>query len=104
MRHGYKGAFEMAATVDYLFAFSATTRQVAEHHFAALYEAYIEDDSVREFLLDANDAAYRDMLDRFDEAISRGLWTPRRNSVQSDLERFRDAASASGAATREIPK
>ena len=36
MRHGYKGAFEMAATVDYLFAFAATTRQVAEHHFAAL--------------------------------------------------------------------
>ena len=36
MRHGYKGAFEMAATLDYLFAFSATTGQVAEHHFTAL--------------------------------------------------------------------
>jgi len=89
MRHGYKGAFEMAATVDYLFAFSATTRQVAEHHFAALFEAYIEDEHVRDFLEQANDAAYQDMLDRFDEAIERGLWTPRRNSVQSDLERLR---------------
>ena len=89
MRHGYKGAFEMAATVDYLFAFSATTRQVAEHHFAALFEAYIEDERVREFLEESNDAAYRDMLDRFAEAIERGLWTPRRNSVQAGLERLR---------------
>ena len=85
MRHGYKGAFEMAATVDYLFAFSATTGQVAEHHFTALYEAYIETDRVREFLQGANRDAYADMLARFAEAIDRGLWTPRRNSVQSDL-------------------
>ena len=92
MRHGYKGAFEMAATVDYLFAFAATTRQVAEHHFAALYEAYIENDAVRDFLVDANDAAYADMLARFEEAIERGLWTPRRNSVQSDIERLRTPA------------
>ena len=89
MRHGYRGAFEMAATVDYLFAFAATTRQVAEHHFSALYEAYIEDENVRDFLSSANEDAYHDMLDRFDEAIERGLWTPRRNSVQSDLERLR---------------
>ena len=101
MRHGYKGAFEMAATVDYLFAFSATTRQVAEHHFAALYEAYIEDDTVRSFLESANDAAYYDMLDRFDEAILRGLWTPRRNSVQSDLERLRSAAGVATTTTKE---
>ena len=85
MRHGYKGAFEMAATVDYLFAFSATTGQVAEHHFTALYEAYIETEAVRDFLQTANRDAYADMLARFAEAIDRGLWTPRRNSVQSDL-------------------
>jgi cobaltochelatase CobN len=96
MRHGYKGAFEMAATVDYLFAFSATTGQVAEHHFSALYEAYIENGDVRDFLSSSNEDAYHDMLDRFDEAIERGLWTPRRNSVQSDLERLR-------ARTEEIP-
>jgi cobaltochelatase CobN len=75
--------------VDYLFAFAATTRQVAEHHFSALYEAYIEDENVRDFLHASNTDAYHDMLDRFDEAIERGLWTPRRNSVQSDLDRFR---------------
>ena len=90
MRHGYKGAFEMAATVDYLFAFAATTLQVEAHHFAALYEAYIEDDAVRAFLQTANDAAYADMLARFAEAIDRGLWTPRRNSVQAELERLQN--------------
>ena len=89
MRHGYKGAFEMAATVDYLFAFAATTRIVEPHHFAALYEAYIEDETVRSFLQQANDAAYADMLARFAEAIERGLWTPRRNSVQADLDTYR---------------
>ena len=41
MRHGYKGAFEIAATVDYLFAFAATTGAVGDHHFEALYEAYL---------------------------------------------------------------
>jgi cobaltochelatase CobN len=94
MRHGYKGAFEMAATVDYLFAFAATTRQVAEHHFTALFEAYIENEQVRAFLQDVNDAAYADMLARFDEAIERGLWTPRRNSVISTLEKHLVAPAA----------
>lgn len=96
MRHGYKGAFEMGATVDYLFAFAATTRQVEAHHFAALYEAYIEDDQVRTFLENANDAAYADMLARFAEAIDRGLWTPRRNSVQAELERLQSNLAANG--------
>jgi cobaltochelatase CobN len=91
MRHGYKGAFEMAATVDYLFAFAATTRQVEEHHFTALFEAYVEDEHVRDFLADANDAAYADMLARFADAIERGLWTPRRNSVQTMLDQLRQA-------------
>ena len=41
-RHGYKGAFELAATLDYLFAFAATTRAVKNHHFDMLHEAYLE--------------------------------------------------------------
>ena len=56
MRHGYKGAFEMAATVDYLFAFAATTRVVDDHHFDALYDAYVADDRVRGFIAEANPA------------------------------------------------
>ena len=100
MRHGYKGALEMAATVDYLFAFAATTRQVAEHHFTALFEAYIENEKVRAFLQDVNDAAYADMLARFDEAIERGLWTPRRNSVISTLGKHLAAPAAQQRPTR----
>lgn len=85
MRHGYKGAFEMAATLDYLFAFAATTQAVSDHHFDALFEAYIADDSVRDFIEEANAPALTDMLARFTEALDRGLWTPRRNTTQTLL-------------------
>ena len=79
LRHGYKGAFEIAATVDYLFAFAATTRRVGDHHFDALWDAYIEDEAVRGFLEEANPAALGEIRARFEEAIRRGLWHPRRN-------------------------
>ena len=85
MRHGYKGAFEMAATVDYLFAFAATARAVADHHFDLVFEAYLEDDAVREFLLDANPAAARDIAARLIEAQERGLWRPRSNTAHGRL-------------------
>ncbi len=81
MRHGYKGAFEMAATVDYLFAFAATARVVADHHFDAVFEAYLEDDDVRKFLEDNNPNALREMSERLLEALDRGLWRPRSNSA-----------------------
>ncbi len=82
MRHGYKGAFEMAATLDYLFAFAATTHAVSDHHFDALFEAYIADETVRAFIQEANAPALDDMLARFQEALDRGLWSPRRNTTQ----------------------
>jgi cobaltochelatase CobN len=85
MRHGYKGAFEMAATVDYLFAFAATARAVADHHFDAVYDAYLDDDEVRAFLLENNPAAAREMAERLLEAQERGLWKPRANSAGKRL-------------------
>ena len=85
MRHGYKGAFEIAATVDYLFAFSATTGAVRDHHFDAVYQAFVADDDVRAFMLENNPHAYREMSDRLAEAIDRGLWTPRSNSARAEL-------------------
>ncbi|MEO1609280.1 MAG: cobaltochelatase subunit CobN [Pseudomonadota bacterium] len=81
MRHGYKGAFEIAATVDYLFAFAATTGAVGDHHFDALYDAYLGDTNVRTFLAENNQDALREIAEKFQEAITRSLWTPRRNSV-----------------------
>ncbi|HTI85508.1 MAG TPA: cobaltochelatase subunit CobN, partial [Alphaproteobacteria bacterium] len=97
MKHGYKGAFEMAATVDYLFAFAATTGAVADHHFGLLYDAYLGDERVRDFIADANPAALTDMAARFNEAIDRGLWRPRANAVHDELARLTGRAPAEAA-------
>jgi len=86
MRHGYKGAFEIAATVDFMFAFAATTGAVKDHHFEAAYQAYVLDERVRDFLMEKNPAALAEMAARFTEAIDRGLWTPRSNSARFELD------------------
>ena len=86
MKHGYKGAFEMAATVDYLFAFSATTASVKNHHFDLLYEAYVENDEVRDFFEDVNPDALKEMIAKFIEAQDRNLWSPRANSTYVSLK------------------
>jgi len=85
MRHGYKGAFELAATVDYLFAFAATARCVGDHHFDAVFEAYVMDDAVRDFMAEANPAALKEMAERLLEALDRGLWRPRTNAAHITL-------------------
>jgi cobaltochelatase CobN len=85
MRHGYKGAFEMAATVDYLFAFAATARCVKDHHFDAVFEAYLGDDDVRDFIQRHNPAALKEMAERLLEAQERNLWNPRLNSTHATL-------------------
>lgn len=87
MRHGYKGAFEIAATLDYLYAFAATSREVQDHHFQQLFDAWIESDEVRDFMEDVNPDALGETLKRFQDAIDRDLWQPRRNSTP---ERLRD--------------
>jgi cobaltochelatase CobN len=88
MRHGYKGAAEIAATVDYLFAFAATSRAVDDAHFDALYDAYLAEDTVRDFMAEHNPAALAETSARFLEAIDRGLWRPRRNSAREDLAKW----------------
>lgn len=86
MRHGYKGAFEMAATVDYLVSFAATARCVKDHHFDAVFQAYLDDPKVLAFLKDNNPEALKEMTARLLEAQERGLWTPRLNSTRAVLE------------------
>jgi len=88
MRHGYKGAFEIAATVDYLFAFAATTNAVRPHHFEQLYDAYLRDDAVRDFMAGNNAPALAEMAARLCEAVDRGLWAPRRNSAYDELSQL----------------
>ena len=73
-RHGYKGAFEMAATVDYLFAFDATTGLIGSHQYAMVADAYVHDADTREFLQRHNPQALRSIGERLLEAIRRGLW------------------------------
>lgn len=88
MRHGYKGAFEIAASVDYLFAFAATTHAVRDHHFDAVHAAFIEDEAVCAFMAEANPAALRETAARLAEALERGLWKPRSNSAGMLLARL----------------
>jgi cobaltochelatase CobN len=74
MRHGYKGAFELAATVDYLFAYDATAHCVEDFMYQGVAEAYVLDDEVRSFIEAKNPWALRDMTERLIEAHQRGLW------------------------------
>ncbi|MDA1090677.1 MAG: cobaltochelatase subunit CobN [Proteobacteria bacterium] len=92
MRHGYKGAFEMAATVDYMFAFAATAKCVKDHHFDAVFDAYLGDETVRAFLEEHNPAALKEMSERLMEAQDRGLWRPRLNSTYASLVELSGAA------------
>ncbi|TLX53610.1 cobaltochelatase subunit CobN [Stutzerimonas nosocomialis] len=73
-RHGYKGAFELAATVDYLFGFDATSGLVDDHQYALLTDAYLLDRDTRDFIQQHNPGALQDMLERLLEAQQRGLW------------------------------
>jgi cobaltochelatase CobN len=74
MRHGYKGAFEMAATVDYLFGYEATAGVIDDWMFEDLSKAYLLDRKVQDFLQEKNPWALRSMTERLLEAIDRGLW------------------------------
>ena len=86
-RHGYKGAFEIAATVDYLFAFAATTGAVKHHHFDLVEEAVLADADTRNFIESANAPALREIAERFQEAIDRGLWVPKSNSARARIDK-----------------
>ncbi|GHB09130.1 cobaltochelatase subunit CobN [Modicisalibacter luteus] len=72
--HGYKGAFEMAATVDYLFAYDATTDLVADYQYAQVTDALVLDEANQRFLREHNPAALEEMAERLLEAVQRGMW------------------------------
>ncbi|QMS89141.1 cobaltochelatase subunit CobN [Nostoc edaphicum CCNP1411] len=74
MRHGYKGAFEMAATVDFLFAYDATAKCVEDYMYQGIVEAYLLDPVVSEFIQQKNPYALRDIAEKLLEAHKRNLW------------------------------
>ena len=94
MRHGYKGAFEIAATVDYLFAYDATANCVADHMYEGVAQAYIFDRQVQEFMQTKNPWALRDMSERLLEAHQRGLWQHVEQNMIDDLKAIANQSEA----------
>ncbi|AUT01666.1 cobaltochelatase subunit CobN [Nostoc sp. CENA543] len=74
MRHGYKGAFEISATVDFLFAYDATARCVEDFMYQGVMQAYLLDPVVCDFLQNKNPHALRDIAEKLLESHKRGLW------------------------------
>jgi cobaltochelatase CobN len=87
-RHGYKGAFEMAATVDYLFGYDATTNVVADWMYEQLTESYVLDETNREFLEKSNPWALHGITERLLEAAQRELWEAPPPAMLDELRRI----------------
>ncbi len=85
MRHGFRGAAEIAETVDNFFAYAAMTDATDGRQFDLLFDATLGEETIRDFLTEANALAARAIAERFDEAIRRGLWTTQRNSATAIL-------------------
>ena len=94
LAHGHRGIAEMAQAVDALYAFAATGAGVPGHLFDTVHDALIADEAVIAPVLDANPAAAAAMVARLEDAIARGLWTPRRNAVHGELAGVRAAAAS----------
>ena len=86
-RHGYKGAFEMAATVDYLFGYDATAHVVDDWMYDKVTAAYVADPAVRKFFEQSNPWALRAIAEKLLEAANRGMW----NATEESLAILRDA-------------
>ncbi|YAI82286.1 MAG: cobaltochelatase subunit CobN [cyanobacterium endosymbiont of Rhopalodia sterrenbergii] len=99
MRHGYKGAFEMAATVDYLFAYDATARCVEDFMYEGVAQAYLLNETVQQFIYIKNPWALRDMAERLLEANLRGLWQP---VEKETLKKLRDIVHHAEGAIEQI--
>jgi cobaltochelatase CobN len=85
MRHGPRGAAELAETVDRLIGFARTTDAVPSALIDLVHGAYLADPQVRAFLLRENPAAARAIAERLGAARRHGWWHPRRNDIDADL-------------------
>ncbi len=85
-RHGYKGAFEMAATVDYLFGYDATAGVVQDWMYESLTQSYVNDPVNREFMKKSNPWALRGIAERLLEAVDRGMWAEPSGEVVESLK------------------
>ena len=87
LEHGYRGVAEIAQGVDALYAFSATAEAVSGTLFDATHAALIGDEAVLSAMVRSNPAATVAIAQRLRDALARGLWVSRRNSVDHELER-----------------
>jgi cobaltochelatase CobN len=87
-RHGYKGAFELSATVDYLFGYDATAGVVEDWMYRDVTRKYVLDERVRDFMQQSNPWALRAISERLLEAAQRGLWS---DPEEEDLEALKRA-------------
>lgn len=85
-RHGFRGAAEIAVTLDHMAAFANLAGVVGPHLFDAFYDATLARPEVVAFMEDANPEALAAMRARFAELLKAGLWETRRNSIRADLE------------------
>ncbi|TPN87030.1 cobaltochelatase subunit CobN [Aquimarina algicola] len=90
--HGYKGAFEMAATMDYLFAYDATTNLIADFMYEQITDNYLFDNENKAFIEKHNLWALKDMSERMLEAIQRGMWeNPSEETIDALKEIYKDS-------------
>ncbi len=85
LAHGYRGVAEIAQAVDALYAFAATSDTVPEHLFDLTHSALLRDGAVCDVMIARNPAAVAAIVSRFQDAVRRRLWVPRRNAVADEL-------------------
>jgi cobaltochelatase CobN len=94
MRHGPRGAAELAETVDRLIGFAQTTDAVTSTLIDLVHDAYLADPQVRAFLLRENPAAACAIAERLSAARRNGWWHPRRNDIDADLRALMTEAAS----------
>ena len=85
IRHGYKGAAELSATVDYLFGYDATTGVAEDWMYEQVAQRYLLDEDIAEFMTRSNPWAARAIAERLIEAADRGLWAAPEDSTLADI-------------------
>ncbi len=86
MRHGFRGAAEITATLDHLGAFAHLTRDVPDHLIDLYFDATLGREDVAEFMARENPAALAALRARFAALHRAGLWKTRRNWIAAALE------------------
>jgi cobaltochelatase CobN len=93
-RHGYKGALELTATVDYVFGFDATAHVAPDFVYEGLAQQYALDPAMREFFRQSNPWALHDIAARLLEAADRGLWEAPDPATLDALRETRELAES----------